>query len=169
VPEIFDLKHKMYTEEGEREIPILYVQIIPLLSFGPSFNFSIWYVEIRGVENDSYVSDMMRNFNDQREKQAIRLVLKHLRDKGYMDAFKTLENEANIHLEDNQITELYQCLVEAGSFEKSEEIMAKFIECKFYQRMIKKIRESPRVIDRGTSAHFCVSDQCMISKVLRIK
>lgn len=131
VAEIFDLKHKMYTEEGEREIPILYVQIVPLLSFGPSFNFSIWYVELRGVENDSYVSDMMRNFNDQREKQAIRLVLKHLRDKGYMDAFKTLENEANIHLEDNQITELYQCLVEAGNFEKSEEIMAKFIECKF--------------------------------------
>lgn len=140
VPEIFDLKHKMYTEEGEREIPILYVQIIPLLSFGPSFNFSIWYVELRGVENDSYVSDMMRNFNDQREKQAIRLVLKHLRDKGYMDAFKTLENEANTHLEDNQITELYQCLVEAGSFEKSEEIMAKFIECKYYyQGMIKNL------------------------------
>jgi len=28
---------------------------------------------------------------------------------------------------------------------------------------------SPRVIDRGTSAHFCVSDQYLISKVLRIK
>jgi len=33
----------------------------------------------------------------------------------------------------------------------------------------KKFRESPRVIDRGTSAHFCVSDQYLISKVLRIK
>jgi len=31
-----------------------------------------------------------------------------------------------------------------------------------------KIYESPRVIDRGTSAHFCVSDQYLISKVLRI-
>jgi len=33
----------------------------------------------------------------------------------------------------------------------------------------KKFKESPRVIDRGTSAHFCVSDQYLISTVLRIK
>jgi len=32
-----------------------------------------------------------------------------------------------------------------------------------------KIYESSRVIDRGTSAHFCVSDQYLISKVLRMK
>lgn len=128
MPEIFDLKHKMYTEEGEREIPMLYIKIVPLLSFGPSFNFSIWYVELRGIENDM-MCDMMRNFNDQREKQAIRLVLKHLRDKGYMSSFKALEKEACVNLEDNQITELYQCLVEEGNFEKSEEIMEKFIEC----------------------------------------
>jgi len=37
------------------------------------------------------------------------------------------------------------------------------------KRYPKKIGESPRVIDRGTSAHFCVSDQYLISKVLRIK
>jgi len=35
--------------------------------------------------------------------------------------------------------------------------------------ILKKFKESPRVIDRGTSAHFCVSDQYLISKVLRIK
>jgi len=35
--------------------------------------------------------------------------------------------------------------------------------------MRKKFKESPRVIDRGTSAHFCVSDQYLISKVLHIK
>lgn len=131
MPEIFDLKHKIYAEEGEKEIPMLYIKIVPLLSFGPSFNFSVWYVELRGIENDTYVCDMMRNFNDQREKQAIRLVLKHLRDKGYMNSFKALEMEAQINLEDNHITELYQCLVEEGNFERSEEIMAKFIECNY--------------------------------------
>jgi len=35
--------------------------------------------------------------------------------------------------------------------------------------MKKKFKESPRVIDRETSAHFCVSDQYLISKVLHIK
>jgi len=34
---------------------------------------------------------------------------------------------------------------------------------------ILKINESPHVIDRGTLAHFCVSDQYLISKVLRMK
>lgn len=89
-------------------------------------------MELRGIENYGYVCGMMKTFNDQREKQAIRLVLKHLRDKGYMSSFKALEKEAKIHLEDNQITELYQSLVEEGSFERSEEIMSKFIECNYY-------------------------------------
>lgn len=70
----------------------------------------------------------MKNFNEQREKQAIRLVLKHLRDKGYMAAFQALEREAKINLEDNQVTELFQSLVEEGNFQMAEEIMQKFIE-----------------------------------------
>jgi len=37
------------------------------------------------------------------------------------------------------------------------------------QKRREKFKESSRVIDRGTSAHFCVSDQYLISKVLRIK
>lgn len=130
---MFELKHKVFTEEeGERDIPIKYLKIIPLLSFGPSFNFSIWYVELSGEESENYVCLAMRNFNEQREKQAIRLVLKHLRDKGYMNAFKMLEKEAKISLEDNQITELFRYLVEEGNFEKSEAIMERFIESKFF-------------------------------------
>jgi len=37
------------------------------------------------------------------------------------------------------------------------------------ERNNKKFKESPRVIDRVTSAHFCVSDQYLTSKVLRTK
>jgi muskelin len=131
VPETFELKHKIYTaEDGERDIPILYIQIVALLSFGPSFNFSIWYVELQGIENDAYVCERMAHFNDQREKQAIRLVLKHLRTKGLMTAYRALEKEAKINLEDNQITELFHELVEEGQFEKVESIMQTFIESK---------------------------------------
>lgn len=114
----------MYSSDGERDIPILYIKIIPLLSYGPSFNFSIWYIELQGIED---VFDGLYFFNDQREKKAIRLILKHLRDKGYMKAFKELEMEAKINLEDNQITELFHT-VEEGNFEQAEAIMEKFIE-----------------------------------------
>lgn len=118
----------MYSvDEGERDIPILYLKVIPLLSFGPSFNFSIWYIELLGIED---VFEGLYFFNDQREKQAIRLILKHLRDKGFMRAFQELEKEAKISLEDNQITQLFQCLVEEGDFERAETIMEEFIESK---------------------------------------
>lgn len=40
IPETFNLKHK--TDDGEF-MPLLYISVIPLLSWGPSFNFSIWY------------------------------------------------------------------------------------------------------------------------------
>lgn len=39
VPEIFDLRHT--TDRGEL-MPLMYISIVPLLSWGPSFNFSIW-------------------------------------------------------------------------------------------------------------------------------
>ena len=146
IPETFELKHKMYSaDEGERDIPILYIKIIPLLSYGPSFNFSIWFVELQGIaryvitlisfhpSNISFsiedVHDGLFFFNDQRERQALRLILKLLREKGYMNAFRELENEAKINLEDNQITELFHT-VEEGNFEKAEAIMEKFIDSK---------------------------------------
>lgn len=46
-----------------------------------------------------------------------------------MNAFKELEKESKINLEDNQITELFQT-VEEGQFEKAEAIMEKFIDSK---------------------------------------
>lgn len=41
IPETFDIRHR--TDSGEL-MPLMYISIIPLLSWGPSFNFSIWYV-----------------------------------------------------------------------------------------------------------------------------
>lgn len=40
IPETFDIRHR--TDSGEL-MPLMYISIIPLLSWGPSFNFSIWY------------------------------------------------------------------------------------------------------------------------------
>lgn len=40
-PETFNIEHK--TENGDI-LPIMFLQIMPLLSWGPSFNCSIWYV-----------------------------------------------------------------------------------------------------------------------------
>lgn len=60
VPETFTLRH--VTDTGEL-LPILFVQIMPLLSWGPSFNFSIWYVELLGQDDPIYVRASLRNYN----------------------------------------------------------------------------------------------------------
>lgn len=53
-----------------------------------------------------------------------------------MNAFRELEKEAKINLEDNQITELFHT-VEKGNFEKAETIMEKFINSKSEQLVIR--------------------------------
>lgn len=123
-PEVFELRHKTFEHE---DFPVLYIQVIPLLSYGPSFNFSIWYVELLGLEDDLIVCSTLQNYNEQKEKTTIRLILKHLRNKGYFEAFKALSHETNIQLEDPEITELYQCLVDVGDFARVEQIMEKLI------------------------------------------
>lgn len=60
IPEIFDLRHK--TDRGEL-MPLLYISIIPLLSWGPSFNFSIWYVELLGQDDPLLVRSSLRHYN----------------------------------------------------------------------------------------------------------
>lgn len=106
---------------------MMFVQVIPLLSYGPSFNFSIWYIELLGLEDELIVSNTLQSYNEQKEKTTIRLILKHLRSKGFFEAFRTLSDETNIQLEDPEVTELYQCLVDAGDFTRVEEIMGKLI------------------------------------------
>lgn len=125
IPEVFELKHKTFENE---DFPVLYIQVIPLLSFGPSFNFSIWYVELLGLEDELIVSNTLQHYNEQKEKTTIRLILKHLRNKGHFEAFRSLSNETKIQLEDPEITDLYQCLVDVGDFDRVESIMEKLID-----------------------------------------
>lgn len=127
-PEVFELKHK--TCENE-DFPVMFIQVIPLLSYGPSFNFSIWYIELLGVDDDLILCSTLRNYNEQKEKTTVRLILKHLRNKGHFEAFQALTRETNIQLEDPEITDLYQCLVDFGNFEKVESIMEKLIDGEF--------------------------------------
>lgn len=128
-PEVFELKHKTHDNE---EFPILFLQVIPLLSYGPSFNFSIWYIELLGLEDDFIVTSTMMGYNEKKEKTTIRLILKHLRNKGHFEAFNALSKETNIQLEDPEITNLYQCLVDNGEFSTVEKIMEKLIDGKDY-------------------------------------
>lgn len=59
-PEVFKLRH--LTDAGEL-LPVVYIKIMPLLSWGPSFNFSIWYVELLGKDDPVFVRSSLRSYN----------------------------------------------------------------------------------------------------------
>uniref|UniRef100_A0AAG5D179 Muskelin N-terminal domain-containing protein n=1 Tax=Anopheles atroparvus TaxID=41427 RepID=A0AAG5D179_ANOAO len=125
VPETFNLKHR--TNSGEL-LPIKFVQIVPLLSWGPSFNFCIWYVELLGIEDSMFILSNLRKYNMLREVEIVRLFLKHCRQQGYAGTFRALQEETGVRLEDEQMTELHEILVNRGDFKKTEEKLLEFID-----------------------------------------
>lgn len=46
-PETFTIRHTL----GGQPFPCRFIKIVPLQSWGSSFNFSIWFVELRGTDD----------------------------------------------------------------------------------------------------------------------
>lgn len=132
-PEAFDLRYK--TNSGEL-FPVRYIQVMPLLSWGPSFNFSIWYIELLGIDDQMFVLTSLKNYNEAREVEIVRLCLKHLRQRGYEESFKALEDETTIQLEDPLLTKLHNTLVIDGDFKCSEQLMSDFSKNGFMDQYI---------------------------------
>lgn len=143
------LKLRHVTDTGE-QLPIIFIQIMPLLSWGPSFNFSIWYVELIGQDDPIFVRTSLRNYNmvskigfvlillsyllnffsylqkKLREFEIVKLCLKHFRQQGYESAFGALQSQTHVQLEHNMMTDLHQTLVVNGHFFKAEKFIDYF-------------------------------------------
>lgn len=117
--ETFTLKH---TINGNR-FPLRYIKIVPIQSWGPSFNFSIWHVELQGTEDRDLVKSSIRWFSAYREKEAIRLCLKHFRQHNYSEAFESLQKRTKVQLEDALLTRLHDLMVQQGDFSACEQLL----------------------------------------------
>ncbi|XP_039250977.2 muskelin-like [Styela clava] len=122
-PETFHMKHRI---DGQL-FPCRFIKIVPLLSWGSAFNFSIWYVELRGIEETEIVQPCLKWYYEHREREAIRLCLKHFRQHNYVEAFQSLQKKTKITLEHPLLTELHRKLVMDGDFEECENIMQKAV------------------------------------------
>ncbi|XP_048579219.1 muskelin isoform X2 [Nematostella vectensis] len=123
--ETFNLRNELES----RVFPCHYIKIVPILPWGPSnFNFSIWFVELSGVEDPSIVQPSLAWFNKYREREAIRLCLKHFRQQNYTEAFESLQKKTRISLEHHMLTELHQSLVLNSDFEECERLMEQAAE-----------------------------------------
>lgn len=58
-----------------------------------------------------------------REREAIRLCLKHLRDHNHLEAFESLQKKTKIQLEHPLITDLHKVLVDNGDYEGAEKFL----------------------------------------------
>lgn len=122
--ETFSLKHML----GGNMFPCRYIKIVPIQSWGPSFNFSIWFVELAGIDDTDLVNSCLNWFNYYREREAVRLCLKHFRQHNYQEAFESLQKRTKVQLEDEILTQLHELLVTKGDFENGEALLQKSAE-----------------------------------------
>ncbi|XP_053614585.1 muskelin isoform X2 [Plodia interpunctella] len=118
--ETFRLRHR--TTEG-LYLPVTYLKIVPLQSWGPAYNYTIWYVELQGKNQEELINDAMETINLRKEEEAVRILLKHLRRRRYKDAFEALSRETGVRLEGDLQARLWNALVENGDYKLAEEIM----------------------------------------------
>ncbi|TPX30166.1 hypothetical protein SmJEL517_g06204 [Synchytrium microbalum] len=130
--ETFSLKYKV----NNVVFPCLYIKILPLLAWGANFNFSIWFVELRGLSQPEVVEKAYWDYVNYREHEVVRLCLKHFRQRNYLDTFSSLQQRSHIQLEDSLLSELHKSLVLNGDFGHAEELFAQAAERELFHEHI---------------------------------
>ncbi|ESP01147.1 hypothetical protein LOTGIDRAFT_225475 [Lottia gigantea] len=121
LPEVFILRNQI----DSHHFPCRFLKIVPTQAWGPSFNFSIWYVELNGINDWESVKTCMNWYHTYREREAIRLCLKHFRQRQYLEAYDALQKKTKISLEHPVLTELHDLLVCKGDYDGCEEVVSK--------------------------------------------
>lgn len=67
-----------------------------------------------------------------REREIVRLCMKHFRQRNYMEALRSLENDTKITLEDPLLTELHSILVNNADYEATEKFLENCVRSKFF-------------------------------------
>ncbi|KAA8578095.1 hypothetical protein FQN60_006059, partial [Etheostoma spectabile] len=144
--------------------PCRFVKIVPLMSWGPSFNFSIWYIELHGIEDPDVVQPCLNWYSKYREQEAIRLCLKHFRQHNYTEAFESLQKKTRIALEHPMLTHLHDRLVLQGDFDACEELIDKAVRDGLFNQYISQQEYKPRwsqiipKCNKGTSGQEITRD-----------
>ncbi|KAJ1734328.1 hypothetical protein LPJ61_001130, partial [Coemansia biformis] len=104
-------------------IPCQFIKIQPLLAYDQKFNFSIWYVELRGTMDPHIVGRITDDFNRLKEQEAIRLCLKFLRDRNYTGALEALSQQASVRLEAPLLSSIREALVADVDYDRAEQLL----------------------------------------------
>ncbi|XP_050538902.1 muskelin isoform X2 [Daktulosphaira vitifoliae] len=155
--ETFNLRFEF---EKYSMIPIRYIRIEPLESWGSNFNYSLWYVELHGLDDPNTVSNEIIKFYRYREEILIRLCLKHFRRCHYDSAVSALLQNSKITLEHPLLSDLFNIIVTDGNYELAESSMDKAItgllENYMERQSFKPIWEMVKEFDYSSKKRPCM-------------
>lgn len=107
-----------------QQIPVKFIKVVPIAAWGSNFNFSIWFLEVRGWTGEESVRQALTAYKSTQERQTTRLVLKYLRDGNFTDAFNSLKTATGVALEDESVSQLWS-LLRDNRFEEAEELIGR--------------------------------------------
>ncbi|KAI9062824.1 hypothetical protein FKP32DRAFT_1572733 [Trametes sanguinea] len=119
-PETFSLR---YTNRAGLPFPTRYVEIVPLSAHGQNFNTSIWHVSLSGITDEDYVECVRSRHHEYLEKEALRQVIKHLRQRRFLTPVSQLLSQSGLQLEHPLVTSLHESLVLHGHWSRAEQLI----------------------------------------------
>lgn len=137
--ETFGLKHQL----NQHDFPISFIKIVPIQSWGPNFNFSIWYVGLYGDDTPLVVNEAVEWHKKFRETETIKMCLKHLRQQNYLEVFESLQKKTKIQLEHPILTQLHHTLVKSGDYQETEKLILKSLEDGFFNDWLSRQQPQP--------------------------
>ncbi|KAI9248737.1 Muskelin N-terminus-domain-containing protein [Sporodiniella umbellata] len=152
--ENFLLSHR----HKNKVFPVQYIKLVPLAAYGTNFNYSVWYIELKGIDDQNTVKNFSQDFINFKENEIMRLCLKYFRQKNFLDVFYLLKNRVDTQLEHPVISDLYQQLVLNGKFDAAENtlrilletgVFEDFCETSNYTTEWKQLKQDVALVGRG--------------------
>ncbi|OIR59143.1 MAG: muskelin [Amphiamblys sp. WSBS2006] len=111
-------------QRGDKQIPTRYIKIVPRKTHNNNLNFSIWYVELWGVQDAERVRAAVAVFQKERARRTELLVAKHLRHVDGELARRYTELK-QIESQPKTMAELYTAIAVHKDFDRAEQIIAR--------------------------------------------
>ena len=109
-----------------------------------------------GDDNPAMTKHFLSWHQEFREKETIRLCLKHFRQQNYLEAFESLQKKTKIQLEDPLLTGLHSTLVNDGDYVKTEELIKNCLQDGIFSDYIRRQQQTARdhIIQQKTTRYI---------------
>lgn len=115
-------KTECFYLENKIPYPIRYIKIIPMQTYGGLYSFSIWNVELWGVQ-DIFVLKKEKEFQEKLKVELNQKIIKYLKEEGSNDIAELYSKRKNIFFEENVLTKLHTAIVLNKDMKEAENIV----------------------------------------------